>query len=304
MELRYATGPVTWGVDFADSPNNPHWSTVLDEIAASGIGALELGPIGYLPTDGERLRHELADRGLIAVGSFVFDNLHDRTERPRVLRETRRAAEAIAIAGGSTLVIIDQPGPVRAATAGRSKDAPRLDEAGRDDLRETLELMAATAVEHGLDPAVHPHAGGYIEFADEIEWVVADTTLNLCLDTGHLAYAGIDPAAAILEHGSRVTHLHLKDVSGPVLAQVRAESVGFWAAIERGVFCPLGTGLVGLPDVLRAVEAIGYTGYATIEQDRVPGSGDPLSDLQASVDALRSARRAIQSHASIQKETS
>ena len=32
---------------------------------------------------------------------------------------------------------------------------------------------------------VHPHAGGYIEFADEVERLVADTDLDLCIDSGH-----------------------------------------------------------------------------------------------------------------------
>ncbi len=67
--IRYATGPVTWGVDFADDPANPPWQEVLDEISASGIGALELGPVGYLPEDPGRLRAELDGRGLTAVGS-------------------------------------------------------------------------------------------------------------------------------------------------------------------------------------------------------------------------------------------
>jgi inosose dehydratase len=44
--VELATGPVTWGVDFADAPANPPWSLVLDDIAASGLGALELGPVG------------------------------------------------------------------------------------------------------------------------------------------------------------------------------------------------------------------------------------------------------------------
>ena len=47
--VKLATGPVTWGVDFADAPDNPPWQKVLDDIEQSGIGALELRPGGVPP---------------------------------------------------------------------------------------------------------------------------------------------------------------------------------------------------------------------------------------------------------------
>ena len=293
MAPRFATGPVTWGVDFADSPDNPPWTLVLDEIARSGIGALELGPLGYLPTDGAQLREALTSRGLTSVGSFVFDDMHTPAERPRVVEAARRASEVIAASGGTVLVVIDRPGPDRTPTAGRSAAAQRLSGDRLDDLYATLSAVAAVAVEHGLDPAVHPHAGGYIEFDDEIDRIVQDTTLNLCLDTGHLAYARIDPVAAIRRYAGRVTHIHLKDVSPTVLAAVDTEELGFWDAIARQIFCPLGAGVVDLAGVLGALADIGYDGHATIEQDRVPGVGSPLADLQASLDALRRAQSQI-----------
>ena len=51
MAIKLATGPVTWGVDFADTPTNPPWQQVLDDISASGLPAMELGPVGYLPEE-------------------------------------------------------------------------------------------------------------------------------------------------------------------------------------------------------------------------------------------------------------
>jgi sugar phosphate isomerase/epimerase len=53
-------------------------------------------------------------------------------------------------------------------------------------------------------------------------------------------------------------------------------------------FCPLGRGVVDLPAVLAALREVGYRGYATIEHDRVPGSGSPLDDLAESLRVLSS----------------
>lgn len=291
MSVKLATGPVTWGVDFADSPDNPPWTSVLDEIRDSGLGALELGPVGYLPEDGHELREALDSRGLEAVGSFVFDDMHDPAERARVVEEARRASRAIAAAGGTVLVIIDRPGQRRTPTAGRSADAVRLDAAGLAELKATLEAVADVATQSGLRPAVHPHVGGFIEFADEIDWVVDHTSLDLCLDTGHLAYAGVDPVEAIRVYADRLEHVHLKDISADVHATVVAGRIGFWDALARSIFCPVGQGVVDIGAVLESLDAIGYDGYATIEQDRVPGSGSPLDDLAASVATIRGVQR-------------
>jgi inosose dehydratase len=283
--ISLATGPVTWGVDFADAPGNPPWEHVIDEIAASGLGALELGPVGYLPEDPAELRAALDTRGLTAVGSFVFDDLHDPSRAAEVAAATERVARAIAAAGGTVLLLIDRPAPERAATAGRSLDARRLEDSAWAAMVDTIRRCAAIAEDHGLRPAFHPHAGGYVEYEDEIERLLDDTDLALCLDTGHAVYAGIEPEGALVAYGPRVAHVHLKDVRADVVER----GLGFWAALEAGVFCPLGEGVVDLPAVLAALDEVGYEGYATIEQDRVPGSGSPLEDLAASVRVLAAA---------------
>lgn len=283
--IRLATGPVTWGVDFADAPGNPPWEHVLDEIATSGVGALELGPIGYLPEDPNALREALASRGLTAVGSFVFDDFHDPSRCSELAAATERAARAIAAAGGALLLLIDRPAPERAATAGRSLDARRLDGREWTAMIDSIRRCAAIAEGHGLRPAFHPHAGSYVEYEDEIERLLDDSDLALCLDTGHAAYAGIEAERALVAYGPRLAHVHLKDVRPEIVEQ----GLGFWAALAAGVFCPLGEGVVDLPAVLAALDDVGYEGYATIEQDRVPGSGSPRDDLAASVKVLAAA---------------
>lgn len=284
--FKIATSPVTWGVDFADSPNNPPWQTVLDEIEESGVGALELGPVGYLPEEPDTLRQILSSRSLTSVGSFIFDDMHDASQAGRVLATAERVCRAIAASGGTVLVVIDRPDDERVRTAGRSDAAPRLDDDRWYSLLEQIGKVADVARGHGLRPVVHPHVGGYIEFEDEVERLVADTDLDLCIDTGHFAYARIDPVAAIKRYSDRIGHIHLKDIRPDVLERVDAEALSFWAAIEAGIFCPLGEGLVDLGAVLAALDAAGYDGYATIEQDRVPGTGEPLDDLRQSLAVL------------------
>lgn len=289
-DIRVATGPCTWGVDFADAPGNPAWERVLDDIEQSGIGALELGPVGYLPEDPDQLRDHLGRRNLTSVGSFIFDDLHDPSRHEHLVATAERVCRAVAASGGAVFVIIDKPDEVRVATAGRPGAAPRLDDRAWAGMLGEIQALAAIARGHALRPVVHPHAGGYLEFEDEIERLVADSDLDLCLDTGHLAYARMDPAEMIRRHGDRLGHVHFKDIRRDVLARVDAEALTFWQAIEAGLFCPMGEGVVDLDEVFDALEAVGYAGFATIEQDRVPGSGAPLDDLRRSMAVIESVR--------------
>jgi inosose dehydratase len=279
--VRLAGGPVSWGVDFASAPANPPWSLVLDGIRDAGYDGLELGPVGYLPEDPARLREEIGRRGLELVAGFVFEPLHDATQRERIVGVAGRVAALVAAAGGRHLVVIDLVVPERAAAAGRSERAPRLDREGRRALTGVLLSIRRIAEAAGLVAVVHPHAGSYVEFADEIA-AIAELA-PLCIDTGHAAYARLDPARLLREHGERVALLHLKDTDPAVLER----GLGYWDAIAAGVFCPAGRGVVDFAAVAAALRETGYSGWATVEQDRAPGSGDPVADLVAGRMALQ-----------------
>ncbi|MEA2408056.1 MAG: inosose dehydratase [Thermoleophilaceae bacterium] len=291
MALRLATGPVSWGVDFADDPHNPPWPEVLDGIARTGLGLTELGPLGYLPRDAATLKPELARRGLGVAGSFVFQPFEDPARRASALDVTCATCELIAGVGGTHVVLIQAVTPERAATAGDPARAERLSREGSEALVEGLHAAATIAAEdYGLRPVLHNHVGSALEFDDELDAVLEalpGPVLGLCLDSGHAEYADIDLAALLDRWGERVDYLHLKDVRADVRDRSVRERTGFWAAIAAGVFCPLGEGAVDFELLLGRLEAIGFDGPVTIEQDRRPGvSSTPEQDVAASVSYL------------------
>ena len=261
MRLRLATGPVSWGVDFAGAPANPPWHEVVDGVAAAGYRWTELGPLGYLPPEADE---ELRRRGIGVTGGFVFEPLLDRE---RTLAAARATAARIARAGGRFLVIIDAVDP----------GARRLDRAGRHALARTVLAVAKVARDHGLRAVVHPHAGTHVEHADEIELLLE--LCELCLDTGHIAYAGGDPVALYRRWAERIPYLHIKDVD-----PARRDG-DFWGSVRAGVFRRLGEGVVDLGGLLAALAEHHFDGWAVVEQDRAPGV-DPVADLVAGRRAL------------------
>lgn len=287
MTMELAGSPTTWGVDFADHPLNPAWQRVLDEIAEAGCTRLELGPVGYLPEDPQVLRAELQARGLTAVGTFVFQPIHDPRATEQVTAVAARTCRLIGEMGGAHLVIVDQPSEERAACAGQGERARRLSAPESTGYVDRLVRIADQAQEHGIRAVLHPHAGTYVEFGDEIDAVFARIpaeAMGMCLDTGHLAYAGVDLVDVVHRYADRIEHVHLKDVDGRQLTLTRQAKRGFWDSIAAGIFCPVGEGIIDFPAFMAALRDIDYQGSATIEQDRHPAStSDPCRDLQRSV---------------------
>ena len=290
MGLRLANGPVSWGVDLPDKPGAPPWEEVFSEISEAGYRWCELGPVGYLPEDDERVRAELDARGLGVAGSYIFEPMHDANRHRDVADITHLTCGRIAALGGEYLVVIDMVSPERGATAGRSAAATRLEGRAYRDFLTGLRQATTIAIDYGLTPVLHPHAGSYVEFEDEIERVLADTAddgLQLCIDTGHFTYAGVDPVRFLAEHRDRTPYLHFKDIDPIVHQKVCSDGVPFFDAVSLGVFCPVGQGTVDFP-ALAAELARGFDGPGTIEQDRdFRSTTTALEDAKASLDFLR-----------------
>lgn len=291
--FRLANAPCSWGVDFADRPENPAWSRVLDEAAAAGFSAIDLGPVGYFPTDPVRLADELAKRNLRLSAGGLFDPLSDARAFDAVVDKTRRTCEILRALDAPRLVIIDRVSDERGPTAGRSVASPRLTTADWKAMMERIAALARIARDdYGVKSTLHAHAGCWIEYEDELDRAMndlPDDLVGLCVDTGHAAYAGSDPVALIRRYGSRIGHMHFKNIDAAVHAICVADGTDFFSAIARGIFCPLGRGVVNFTQVRDALQAIGYSGIAVVEQDVDPTSdASPLANAHESFGFLRS----------------
>jgi inosose dehydratase len=291
MGIRLGNAPTSWGVEKELDTNRPGWPTFLDEVRECGYQGVELGPYGYLPTEADVLTSALSLRGLELTAGYVMGPLHTPDGANELLAEAKEVVRLLAAAGATHLVIIPGITEERAATAGRSVDAARL--GARDFSLEvdTVKRVAEAAAAEGIRAGLHPHAGSYVEFADEIDRlldVVDPELVGLVLDTGHFQFAGIEPATAIRDYGQRVRYVHLKDVNPRVMAQSRQERMSFWRAYSAGLFCVLGTGSNDFRAIKESLMSINYAGWLTVEQDADPaGTSDPRTDAVSSLSFLR-----------------
>ena len=289
--LQLANAPVSWGVDYPDDPKNPPWPLVMSQIAEAGFTFTELGPYGYFPSDPIRLSEELRSRNLSVIAGFVFQPLHQPDLAEQVLAIAEKTCALLAAVDALYLVVIDHISPERMLTAGDQSAAIPLDPTQFRFMVNLIERLAGVALKHGILPVLHQHAGCYIEFENELEDVLRELDperVAVCLDTGHMAYAGIDAVAFYQRHCHRVKYLHLKDIDRQVHQKVLRNKVPFLDAVSQNIFCPLGKGVTDWAALRTALAEHQFAGYATIEQDIDPAiSSDPLTDAQVSRQFLR-----------------
>ncbi|WP_373414273.1 TIM barrel protein [Ensifer aridi] len=304
MTITITTAPCCWGVDDIKNPNLPAWERVFDEAAAAGYGGLELGPHGYVPFDSERVAKALQERKLFIVAGTIFDDLVSPENRANLLRQTdeicavtTKLPQPEQVSGQRYrtpyLTVMDWGHDERDHAAGHSDRAPRLSDEEWDGMVANIKAIAELAMsKYGVRAVIHPHAGGYIEFADEIERIANDVPAEVagfCLDTGHTYYAGMDPVDTLRKYADRLDYVHFKDIDEKVFRRVLREGTRFFEACAQGVMCPTGRGVIDYPAVKRALEEIGYHGFITVEQERDPLSvAGSLADVKESRDYLRS----------------
>lgn len=303
MGINICGAPCCWGVDDVKNPYLPPWKRVLKEAGEAGYRAIELGPYGYLPIDTEVVSAELKKHELAIVAGTIFDDLVAADNYQSLLRQTEEICQLITslpelpVHEGQHfptpyLTVMDWGHDERDYAAGHPDRAPRLKDADWNTMMEHIRGICRKAAEYGVRPVIHPHAGGYIEFADEIDAMVRDIPYDLaglCLDTGHLYYSGMDPSEWLKKYVDRLDYVHFKDVDEDVYRQVLSEHIRFFEGCGKGAMCPIGKGVLDYPGIHRTLKEIGYSGYITIEQERDPRNSDTsLEDVKESVLYLKS----------------
>lgn len=282
---RIAGAPISWGVCEV-----PGWGyqmdadRVLGEMRELGLTATEAGPDGFLAAEGASLGGRLARHGLRLVGGFVPLVLH-RGDGWRA--ELRQVVERFATAGAEVVVL--------ACATGRDgyDTRPVLQDAEWGRLLTALDEADAIARAGGLRAVLHPHVGTMILQPDEIDRVLAEARIDLCLDTGHIMAGGGDPVAIARRAPGRIGHVHFKDVRADLCHQVATGQLSFSTAVRDHVFCPLGEGDVDVAAIVAALASVGYEGWYVLEQDLVleaepPRDGGPRIGVAQSIGYLSS----------------
>ena len=296
--IKIANAPCSWGAlefDLKEKSKQIGFKQVLDEIKETGYQGTELGDWGYMPTVPSELRNEIIKRDLDLLGAFVPVVLSDINKHDEGISAALKVAGLMHSAGfeKAYIVLADDNGtiPERTQNAGRILPKMGLSDAQWIDYAKGADKIAKAVKEaYNIRTVFHHHCGGYIETPEEIDKLLRLTDpefLGLCLDMGHYAFGGGNPVDAIKAHSNRIWHVHFKDFDPKIANISKAVNGDYFDAIKRGVFCELGKGNVDFETIVSMLHQMGYDQWIVVEQDILPGMGNPKVCAQRNREYLR-----------------
>lgn len=288
LNKQLAGAPISWGVCEANG-----WGyqieadRVLSEMRECGITATELGPDGYLPQNAKELARVLDRHGLDLCGAFVPIVLHKKDRLKASYERARRQAEVLAELNAGNFVLATP------AEDGDYDSRDPMDAEAKAVFSESLPMITEIAKEFGLEMVLHPHAGTMFETPNDLDFLLNETDINLCLDTGHIVVGGGKPLDIAKRAGSRVKHVHLKDCDAVAAARIQNRTSTYSTEVKNGMYKPLGKGDAQISEVIRFLYGINYEGKLVLEQDvmldQAPAVGaGPISAVRESIEFLKS----------------
>jgi inosose dehydratase len=257
-----------WGINCADVTDNTDGACLGNEFGFTAVASLDANPFD--------LKRLFEDRGVTITSYCAHANLLDpsapwRYGTAQIIKAVRAAA-----AIGVKHIITTEGEPSTPFGHGLTDDQSLM--AIAEKLYEPLRVAA----DHGVKILFEPH--GPVSDSHDLTEKLLDLcdspALGLNLDTGNLWLGGGDPVEYVKRFGSKIEHVHWKDMEAEMEAK-RGKQFGCGMAL-----IPLGAGVIDIKGTFAALQAAGFDGFTTLEiagEENVLASRDYLIELGAEV---------------------
>ncbi len=277
-KVKLAIAPIGWtNDDMPDLGGENTFEQCVSEMALAGFTGTEIG--NKYPADPAVLRHYLDVRGLRVCNAW-FSSLFtsegfEVTRKNFIAHRDRLHALGARVIGAS-----EQGNSIQGKDINIfGPDKPVFTGEQWKAVAEGYNRLGQLAKDVGMTLTIHHHMGTGIQTAEEIDRLMELTDpelVYLLFDSGHLTFAGIDPAPVLKKYAARVRHVHLKDVRLSVLNQARREGMSFLGAVRAGAFTVPGDGDVDFEPIFNVLDEAGYEGWVVVEAEQDPAKANPF----------------------------
>jgi len=276
MAVKLGVAPIAWSND--DLPQlggETPLEVCLRESREAGFAGTESG--GKFPMDPDVLGPLLEEYHLRLVSGWFSGRLLEVSVEEEKAR-LEQQLHTFKTLGAPVMVYAETSGSVQGQQQTPVSGRPRLAEEDFPGYGAKLTAVAEHLAERGVPMAYHHHMGTVIETEPEVDLLMRNTgpAVGLLIDTGHLTFAGGDILATTRRHGSRVNHVHCKDIRSDVLAKVKQQDMSFLDGVLDGVFTVPGDGSIDFAAFAEVLAEIGYAGWAVVEAEQDPQKANPL----------------------------
>lgn len=236
------------GIDYADLTDNHNGATLGTEYGFSASFSLDSHPATILSMARE---FKLTLTSVCAHANLLDPTAPDRYGTHQIIQAIK-LAHFLGVAQ-----VITTEGDPKTEFGHHLTDDERL-----FSIREKLHEPIRWAEQFGIELLLEPHGiltdtvSGMSRILDALGH---EKTVGINLDTGNSWLGGGDPLEFVKVFGSRIKHVHWKDMPADMIPQ-RGKVFGCGMGL-----IPLGDGVVGIEAIVCELKRIGFDGPTTLE---------------------------------------
>jgi len=280
LKAKLGMSPIAWwNDDLAELSDDVSLEECLRQSRSAGFTGMEKGR--RFPEDPKLMLPILkkADVTLCGgwfSGTLTHEGLSENKDRIAPMIELFKAVNAPCIVYGEVGLSIQGDRKKPLATK------PVLEDGDMKAYARKMTQFGEWCAEQGMPLSYHHHMGAVVQFEHELDAFMnhSGQGIPLLFDAGHLAFAKGDVMRAINKHHKRITHVHTKDVRGPILAKLDWSKQSFLDAVALGAFTVPGDGSLDFKAIVQAFANHGYEGWFVVEAEQDPKKNPPLKMAQ------------------------
>ena len=276
MSIQLAVAPIAWSnSDLPELGGETSLETCLRESREAGFTGTETG-VKY-PLDAEILGPLLETHGLQLASGWFSGTLRECSVEQE-FENLRQMLTTFKALNAPVVIYAETSGSVQSQQNIPVSQKPVMPDAEFPEYGRKLTEVADRMADFGVRMSYHHHMGTVIETEREIDLLMENTgtSVGLLIDTGHLGFTNADIEAVTRRYGSRINHVHCKDIRQEIFKQVREKDLSFLDAVLEGVFTVPGDGFIDFENFAKVLAEIDYSGWVVVEAEQDPEKANPL----------------------------
>jgi inosose dehydratase len=278
MKAKLGMSPIAWwNDDLTELSDDVSLEECLRQSRSAGFTGMEQGR-RFPSTAAEMLpvlkKADVTLCGGWFSGTLVDDSVEANQKRIQPMVDLFKAVNAPCIVYGEI---------GRSIQGDRSKPLatkPKLSEKEMQAYGAKVSELGKWVEAQGMPIVYHHHMGAVVETEPELDMFMANSTISLLFDAGHMAFAGGDVLRCIDKHHKRIRHVHTKDVRMDVINKLDRTKESFLDAVIKGAFTVPGDGSLDFGAIVKKLASYGYEGWFVVEAEQDPRKAPPLKMAQ------------------------
>lgn len=289
--IQFGVTPTLWcNDDFPDIDIGIPFGQIVSEMALAGYDGCSRGH--KYPADPKVLKQELELRNLVISEPWVSTYFTINAMYEKTLANLDKELEFLKTLGSGDMVLAELGGSSHQQPIALVPNAPKFNDDQWKRLGEGLDVLGEKSKTAGIKMCYHHHMGTGVMTMDDVARLAEETDpdlVSICLDTGHLHFAGGDCLEFIELYSRRIKHVHLKNVRQAVMDLSLDQEFSFKEAIEEGVFTVPGDseGCLDFKAILSSLANKDFQGWLVVEAEQDPAKANPLRYAKMARNYLR-----------------